>query len=234
MTRSSEIKKARISEKLTYYLQQINNTFGHAKELIGEAYRIATEEENYTPEEAKKLLLDNITIFSKRTIYLSLPSECKDMTQQQRRLNKRKPVAILQQPILQDTKDSENLYEIAGTEGAAHIHAVESKLGQKQNTVEPHRGQITHFKLSGDMMDEFLSYISMIGKDDYFLFWIYDGELIDWEISPVLEGRMQTTDNPGKIRRRKKRLDLEKTYLDNASPLKSQYKNNINGTHDTK
>jgi hypothetical protein len=118
-------------------------------------------------------------------------SECKDIIQLQRRLNKRKP--ILQQPILQDTKDTENLYEIVGTEGAAHIHTVESKLGQKQNTVKPHRDQITHFKLSGDMMDEFLSYISMIGNDDYWIGWIYDGGLIDWEISPVLEGRMQST-----------------------------------------
>ena len=51
-------------------------------------------------------------------------------------------------------------------------------------------------------MDEFLSYISMIGKDDYCVGWICNGELIDWEISPVLEGRMQTTENPGKIHRR--------------------------------
>lgn len=174
--------KVPISDRLAYYLQQINITFGHAKDLIREAYRIAIEEENYTPEDAKNLLLENITIFSRRTIYSSLPDECKDLAQRQRRLNKRKSVAKLQ-PL----------------------------------SVDQRRGQITQFRLSGNTIDEFISYIGMIGKEDYCIGWIYDGELIDWEISPVLEGRMQVTDKAGRTNRRKLRLELEKNSIDDDS-----------------
>jgi hypothetical protein len=67
------------------------------------------------------------------------------------------------------------------------------------------------------MKDEFLSYIGMIGKEDYCLGWIYDGELIDWEISPVLEGKMQVTDKPERVDRRKKRLKLQRNSKYNDS-----------------
>jgi hypothetical protein len=43
----------------------------------------------------------------------------------------------------------------------------------------------------------------------------HSGELIDWEISPVLEGRMQATDKPGKINRRKKRLGHQRNSKNN-------------------
>ncbi|MPZ07107.1 MAG: hypothetical protein GEU26_11950 [Nitrososphaeraceae archaeon] len=231
MIRIPPKNKVRISDRLAHYLEQINITFGHAKDLIREAYRIATEEENYTPEDAKNLLLENITIFSKRTIYSSLPDECKDLTQQQRRLNKRKSVAKLQPLGQQETEKAKVLQYPTNTDAYADMqksyndnglpkeesNEVKRELGQKQNSIEQRRDQITEFKLSGDMMDEFLSYIGMISKEDYCLGWIYDGKLIDWEISPVLEGRMQVTDKPGRINRRKKRLELEKNSIDNDS-----------------
>ncbi|MGH9975445.1 MAG: hypothetical protein ACRD8Z_06365, partial [Nitrososphaeraceae archaeon] len=85
-----------------------------------------------------------------------------------------------------------------------------------KSNVQP-RGQITEFKLSGNMIDEFLSYIGMISKEDYCLGWIHNGELIDWEISPILEGRMQVVDKPGRINRRRKRLELEKNSINDDS-----------------
>ncbi|MGH9951866.1 MAG: hypothetical protein ACRD5J_09590, partial [Nitrososphaeraceae archaeon] len=103
-----------------------------------------------------------------------------------------------------------------------HIPTVESndmktELRQKRNNIEQQKGQMIEFKLSGSMMDEFLSYIGMIGKEDYCIGWIYDGELIDWEISPVLEGRMQVADKPGRTYRRKKRLELERNSINDDS-----------------
>ncbi|MGI0044983.1 MAG: hypothetical protein ACRD47_14855, partial [Nitrososphaeraceae archaeon] len=231
MVRSSPENKVRISDRLSYYFQQINITFGHAKDLIREAYRIATEEENYTPEDAKRLLLENITVFSKRTIYSSLPDECKDLAQQQRRLNKRKSVATLQ-PVEQQeaatAKVPQNPINNDASMGVQkfyddnHIPTVETndmktELRQKRNNIEQQKGQMIEFKLLGSMMDEFLSYIGMIGKEDYCLGWIYDGELIDWEISPVLEGRMQVADKPGRTYRRKKRLELERNSINDDS-----------------
>jgi hypothetical protein len=223
MIRSSPENKVRVSDRLAYYLQQINITFGHAKDLIREAYRIATEEENYTPEDAKRLLLENITIFSKRTIYSSLPDECKDLAQQQRRLNKRKSVATLQPVEQQETATAKVPQNPINSEASMGIQKfyndnhIPTELRQKLNSIEQHKGQMIEFKLSGNMMDEFLSYIGMIGKEDYCLGWIYNGELIDWEISPVLEGRMQVADKPGRINRRKKRLELEKNSITDDS-----------------
>ncbi|MGH9964653.1 MAG: hypothetical protein ACRD5E_07490 [Nitrososphaeraceae archaeon] len=231
MVRSSPENKVRISDRLSYYFQQINITFGHAKDLIREAYQIATEEENYTPEDAKRLLLENITVFSKRTIYSSLPDECKDLAQQQRRLNKRKSVATLQ-PVEQQeaatAKVPQNPINNDASMGVQkfyddnHIPTVETndmktELRQKRNNIEQQKGQMIEFKLLGSMMDEFLSYIGMIGKEDYCLGWIYDGELIDREISPVLEGRMQVADKPGRTYRRKKRLELERNSINDDS-----------------
>ena len=224
MIRSPPKNKARISDRLAYYLQQINLTFGHAKELIREAYRIATEEENYTPEEAKNLLLENITIFSKRTIYSSLPDECKDLTQQQRRLNKRKSVAILQPVVKQEVEKERFMQNLTNPDNSSSMQKfynndsipqrefskTESGLGQIHKSNEKKGIQITKFRLSGNIMDEFLSYVGKLGKEDYCLGWIYNGELIDWEISPVLDGRLQVTDKPERISRRKKRLELEK------------------------
>ncbi|MGH9986157.1 MAG: hypothetical protein ACRD8W_19615 [Nitrososphaeraceae archaeon] len=94
---------------------------------------------------------------------------------------------------------------------------MKTELRQKRNNIEQQKGQMIEFKLSGSMMDEFLSYIGMIGKEDYCIGWIYDGELIDWEISPVLEGRMQVADKPGRIYRRKKRLELERNSINDDS-----------------
>ncbi|MGH9987942.1 MAG: hypothetical protein ACRD8W_28710, partial [Nitrososphaeraceae archaeon] len=201
MIRGPPKNKVVISDRLASYIQQINITFGHAKDLIREAYRIATEEENYTPEDAKNLLLENITVFSKRTIYSSLPDECKDQAQQQRRLNKRKPVAILQPSgrkemekanFMQNPTDIDNSTDMQKSYDKHNILQTESKeiygeLGQRQKSNVQPRGQITEFKLSGNMIDEFLSYIGMISKEDYCLGWIHNGELIDWEISPILE-----------------------------------------------
>jgi hypothetical protein len=69
------------STKLTMLFKEINSTFGHAKELVLKAYTLALQE-NYSPLEAKQLLLDNITEFKKTQIYAYLPSECKNPVKQ--------------------------------------------------------------------------------------------------------------------------------------------------------
>ena len=69
------------SAKLKILFKEINRTFGHAKELVLEAYNLALQE-NYSPLEAKQLLLDNITEFKKTQIYAYLPSECKNPIKQ--------------------------------------------------------------------------------------------------------------------------------------------------------
>lgn len=73
--------KALPSAKLANLIKEINYTFGHAKELILKAYNLAIQE-NRTPEEAKQLLLDNITVFKKTQIYAYLPPECKNPIKQ--------------------------------------------------------------------------------------------------------------------------------------------------------
>jgi hypothetical protein len=69
------------STKLNMFFTEINSTLGHAKELILKAYNLAIQE-NYSPQQAKQLLLDNITEFKKTQIYAYLPSECKDPVKQ--------------------------------------------------------------------------------------------------------------------------------------------------------
>ena len=69
------------STKLNMLFTEINSTLGHAKELILKAYNLAIQE-NYSPQQAKQLLLDNITEFKKTQIYAYLPSECKDPVKQ--------------------------------------------------------------------------------------------------------------------------------------------------------
>lgn len=83
--KTKELKtKARrklLSANLANLFKEINSTFGHAKELILMAYNLAIQE-NYSPQQAKQLLLDNITEFKKTQIYAYLPSECKDPVKQ--------------------------------------------------------------------------------------------------------------------------------------------------------
>ena len=69
------------STKLNMLFTEINSTLGHAKELILKAYNLAIQE-NYSPQQAKQILLDNITEFKKTQIYAYLPSECKDPVKQ--------------------------------------------------------------------------------------------------------------------------------------------------------
>lgn len=69
------------STKLNTLFKEINGTLGHAKELILKAYNLAIQE-NYSPQQAKQLLLDNITEFKKTQVYAYLPSECKNPVKQ--------------------------------------------------------------------------------------------------------------------------------------------------------
>lgn len=66
-----------LSTQLTELFTEINNTFRRGKELVVKAYKLALQE-GYTPQEAKNLLLANIKVFGKSTIYSSLPEESKD------------------------------------------------------------------------------------------------------------------------------------------------------------
>lgn len=70
-----------LSANLANLFKEISSTFGHVRELVLEAYNLAIQEK-YTPQEAKQLLLDNITVFKKTQIYAYLPSECKDLVKQ--------------------------------------------------------------------------------------------------------------------------------------------------------
>lgn len=67
--------------KLANLFVEINSTFGHAKELVLDAYNLAIQEK-CTPKEARQLLLDNIKVFKKTQIYAYLPTECKDPIKQ--------------------------------------------------------------------------------------------------------------------------------------------------------
>ena len=64
------------SQVLTNLINEANSNYGRSKELIVEAYYQALKED-YTQEEAKKLLLDRCKIFGRSTIYACLPEECK-------------------------------------------------------------------------------------------------------------------------------------------------------------
>ena len=113
-----------------------------------------------------------------------------------------------------NTSSSTDIQKFYNDNGVSQGEPNEMKceLGQNHSSNKRQRNQMTKFRLSGNMTDKFLSYVGMVGKDDYCLGWVYDDELIDWEISPVLEGRLQVTDKPERIKRRKKRLELEKKF----------------------
>jgi hypothetical protein len=84
-TRKRLITKSRneqVSPSLANLFVEINSTFGHAKQLVLKAYNLAIQEK-YTPQGAKQLLLDNITVFKKTQIYAYLPPECKNPVKQQ-------------------------------------------------------------------------------------------------------------------------------------------------------
>lgn len=67
----------RISQKLKHMLEEMNQAFGHAKETVLDAYNQARSE-GFSPEESKKLILQNVRSVKPRTIYLHLPDECKN------------------------------------------------------------------------------------------------------------------------------------------------------------
>lgn len=60
-------------------IDQANATFGKAKEIVMAAYNQALAD-GFTPDEAKKLLLEKITVFKKSTLYACLPDESKEQT----------------------------------------------------------------------------------------------------------------------------------------------------------
>jgi hypothetical protein len=90
-----EETEKRISNRLFAIFKEINDLYtswyGKSAKLVEEAYRIATEEENYSPQEAAKLIYDNIKGVSDRTIRKHLPQEAKDISK--RRLKSQSNVA---------------------------------------------------------------------------------------------------------------------------------------------
>jgi hypothetical protein len=78
---TAKMTKKLPSKKLENLFEQINSTFGQAKKLVLEAYNLAIQEK-YTPQGAKQLLLDKITVFKKTQIYAYLPPECKNPIKQ--------------------------------------------------------------------------------------------------------------------------------------------------------
>jgi len=63
-------------------LEEVNQTFGHAKEIVTAAYTQALAE-GFSPTEAKHLILSSVKSISPRTIYYYLPNESKDKKMQQ-------------------------------------------------------------------------------------------------------------------------------------------------------
>jgi hypothetical protein len=84
---NTSIKKA-VSQKLRMMLEEINQTFGHAKEVVIATYNQAILE-GFLPFEAKDLIFMNVKNISRRTIYYYLPDACKDKHMQQVALHKR-------------------------------------------------------------------------------------------------------------------------------------------------
>jgi len=80
--------KKEASIKLQNMLEEVNQTFGHAKEVIMAAYTQALVE-GFNPTEAKNLLLSSVKTLSPRTIYYYLPNESKDNKMQQLALKKK-------------------------------------------------------------------------------------------------------------------------------------------------
>jgi len=80
--------KKEVSIKLQNLLEEVNQSFGHAKEVIMDVYTQALAE-GFTPKEAKNLLLSSVKTVSPRTIYYYLPAESKDEKMQQLGLKKR-------------------------------------------------------------------------------------------------------------------------------------------------
>lgn len=77
-----------ISNKLRFMLEEINQAFGHAEEVVVAAYNQAIQE-GFSPSEAKDLIFENVKSISKRTIYYYLPDQCKDKHMQEVALHKR-------------------------------------------------------------------------------------------------------------------------------------------------
>lgn len=65
-----------ISDELQSLIDQANSTFGKAKEIVMAAYSRALDD-GFTPQEAKDLLLEKITVFKKSTLYSYIPGEAK-------------------------------------------------------------------------------------------------------------------------------------------------------------
>jgi hypothetical protein len=83
MTR--EVIIPRVSDRLQKVFDEIRTVYdewyGRSKKLIQEAYRIATEEDHYTPKEAYALMRKELTeICSPQTLRQYVPDEAKDMT----------------------------------------------------------------------------------------------------------------------------------------------------------
>lgn len=107
------------STKLVNLFEQINSTFGQAKKLVLEAYNLAIQEK-YTPQEAKQLLLDNITVFKKSQIYAYLPPECKDPAKQ-------KAGSVSHKGELSVPKSEQNYAADARTDSVNHSNSQASR-----------------------------------------------------------------------------------------------------------
>jgi hypothetical protein len=86
MLSTSRVNK--ISTKLRLMLEEVNQTFGHAKEIVTAAYTQALAE-GFSPTDAKHLILSSVKSISPRTIYYYLPNESKDKKMQQLGLKQR-------------------------------------------------------------------------------------------------------------------------------------------------
>jgi hypothetical protein len=123
----SRLRNNLTSAKLAAIFKEINSTFGHAKELIIEAYNLAIHE-GRAPHEAKQLLLENITVFKKTQIYAYLPSECKDPV-------KRKAGSVSHKGEVSVPKSEQNIEEekiVEVSNSIPAVAAIDNYLGKLQ------------------------------------------------------------------------------------------------------
>lgn len=132
------------------------------------AYNLAIQEK-YTPQEAKKLLLDNITVFKKTQIYAYLPPECKNPVKQKAgSVSHKLGVSVPKSEQNTVTEQSDSINGSVSPADEADSYLVESPtiliLGGGFAGVEVLR------RLQNRFQNDVSIDIIMISKDNFFFF----------------------------------------------------------------
>lgn len=136
-----------ISLELQSLIDQANATFGKAKEIVLAAYNQAIAD-NFTPQEAKDLLFEKITVFKKSTLYSYIPAEAKLRTRPKKipKLESHRP------PVVQTRSDGSDRSAEDESSRIEHLPDAPSAVQQwqeqatTQNDVEDLRRQLVEVK----------------------------------------------------------------------------------------